>query len=264
MNGAQRRLALALGAGFLVILTVIMVANATSMVSDFAAAGVPVTAAHVWLWEVTSIIAWLTLLPPVWLLVAWLSRARLGWWKTALIVLAASVAVSAWHIGLMVALRVVVYWLEGQQYDFMLGIRNPLLYEYRKDLGTYLQFAAVAFGCQWVFARAGTAETRAPPAPTLAISDGSVVHHVPIDEIESVASAGNYVEIGWAPRTLLHRTTLASMEAELGDAFVRIHRSRLVRRAAIRRVETDKSGDFTVTLESGTVVRGSRRYRDAL
>src|SRR3546814_2977083 len=62
MNGAQRRLAALLGAGFLVILAVIMVANATSMASDFAAAGVPVTTAHVWLWEVSSIIAWLTLL----------------------------------------------------------------------------------------------------------------------------------------------------------------------------------------------------------
>jgi DNA-binding LytR/AlgR family response regulator len=264
MNGAQRRLALALGAGFAVILVVIMVANATSMVSDFAAAGVPVTPAHVWLWEVTSIIAWLTLVPPIWLLIAWLSRARLAWWKTALIVLAASLPVSAWHVGLMVALRVVVYWMEGEQYDFMLGIRNPLLYEYRKDLGTYLQFAAVAFGCQWVIAQAGTAETSTRPAPTLAVSDGSVVHHVPIGEIESVASAGNYVEIAWAPRTLLYRATLASMEAELGDAFVRIHRGRVIRRGAIRRVETDRSGDFTVTLESGATVRGSRRYREGL
>src|SRR3546814_6291516 len=70
MNGAQRRLAALLGAGFLVILAVIMVANATSMASDFAAAGVPVTTAHVWLWEVSSIIAWLTLLLPIWLPVA--------------------------------------------------------------------------------------------------------------------------------------------------------------------------------------------------
>src|SRR3546814_2146820 len=109
MNGAPRRRAARLGAGVRVILAVIMVANATSMASDFAAAGVPVTTAHVWLWEVSSIIAWLTLLPPIWLLVAWLARARLAWWKTALIVAAASVPASAWHIGLMVAIRIVAY-----------------------------------------------------------------------------------------------------------------------------------------------------------
>ncbi|HVJ00275.1 MAG TPA: LytTR family DNA-binding domain-containing protein [Sphingomonas sp.] len=264
MNGAQRRLALLLGAGFLVILAVIMVANATSMASDFAAAHVPVTTAHVWLWEVSSIIAWLTLMPPIWLLVAWLARARLVWWKTALIVAAASVPVSAWHIGVMVVIRVVAYWLEGSRYHFMMGVQNPLLYEYRKDLGTYLQFAAIALVAQWLIARAATPTGEAASARTLEVGEGAVTHHVPIDEIESVAAAGNYVEIAWAPRTLLHRATLASVETDLGDAFVRIHRGRLVRRAAIRRIETDKSGDFAVELASGAVLRGSRRYRDAL
>src|SRR3546814_15538539 len=106
MNGAQRRLAALLGAGFLVILAVIMVANATSMASAFAAAGVPVTTAHVWLWEVSSIIAWLTLLQPIWLLDACLARARLAWWKTELIVAAAGGPAVAWHIGVMVRHRI--------------------------------------------------------------------------------------------------------------------------------------------------------------
>ena len=50
----------------------------------------------------------------------------------------------------------------------------------------------------------------------------------------------------------------------LGPGFARIHRGRLVRRAAVRSIETDKSGDFAVTLASGAVVRGSRRYRSEL
>jgi DNA-binding LytR/AlgR family response regulator len=72
------------------------------------------------------------------------------------------------------------------------------------------------------------------------------------------------VEIAWAPRTLLHRATLAGVAQELGDGFVQIHRSRLVRRAAIRRIETDRSGDFTVVLEDGTELKGSRRYRESV
>src|SRR3546814_13279167 len=91
MNGAQRRLAALLGAGFLVILAVIMVANATSTASDFAAAGVPVTTAPVWLWEVSSILAWPTLWPQIWLMVAWPAPARLDWRQTALTGAAASV-----------------------------------------------------------------------------------------------------------------------------------------------------------------------------
>ena len=57
---------------------------------------------------------------------------------------------------------------------------------------------------------------------------------------------------------------MAAVEAELGPAFARIHRSRLVRRDAVRAIESGQSGDFTVTLANGERVRGSRRHRDAL
>ena len=262
MNGAQRRLALLLGAGFLVILGVIMMANATSTISDFAAAHVPVTIAHVWLWEASSVFAWLTIIPVIWWLVARLRRSSLSYWGIALIVVAATVPASLWHIGLMVAIRVPVYAAGGEHYEFMRGISNPLLYEYRKDVGTFLQFASIALVAQWLIARAATPPVEAPK--TLAVSDGAVTHHVPLDEIERVSAAGNYVEIGWGPRTLLHRATLSAVESELGAAFARVHRSHLVRRAAIRRIETDRSGDFTVELAGGTEIRGSRRYRDGI
>jgi DNA-binding LytR/AlgR family response regulator len=91
-----------------------------------------------------------------------------------------------------------------------------------------------------------------------------VTYHIPSDEIEQVQAAGNYVEISWVKRTLLHRATLTAVEAELGKQFVRIHRGLLVRRDAIRKIETDKSGDFRLTLASGAEVRGSRRFRSGL
>src|SRR3546814_20541863 len=96
----------------------------------------------------------------------------------------------------------------------------------------------------------------------LAVGDGSVTHHLPVDEIEHVAAAGYYVEIAWKGQRLLHRTTLSAIEAELaGAGFARIHRSRLARKAAIRRVVTQKSGDFDVEMDSGEALRGRRRYR---
>lgn len=49
-----------------------------------------------------------------------------------------------------------------------------------------------------------------------------------------------------------------------GSGFARFHRGRLVRRAAIRRIETDRSGDFPVALEGGATLRGSRRFRPGL
>ena len=264
MTGAQRRVALAYGAGFLVVLLVVMIANATSMVADFAANDVPVTPAHAWLFEVSSIVAWLTEVPVIWWLVLRIKRWWPRWWWIALALAGFTFIGSAWHIALMVAIRKGVYLLGGEHYTFTMGLADPWLYEYRKDVATILQFAGLALIGQWLIVRAGDAEpaTRtAGPARTMTITDGAVTHHVPLHEIERVSSAGNYVEIAWAHRMLLHRATLGAMEEELGMDFVRIHRSHLVRRDAVRQVETDRSGDFTVTLASGAEVRGSRRYR---
>ncbi|HEY0462726.1 MAG TPA: Nramp family divalent metal transporter [Polyangiaceae bacterium] len=101
-------------------------------------------------------------------------------------------------------------------------------------------------------------------ADVLLIADGSVTHRVPVDAIDWASSAGNYVEIAWGQRVLLHRSTLAALAGRLGPGFARIHRTRIVRRAAVEKVETDRNGDFTVTLSGGAELRGSRRYRSAL
>ncbi len=63
----------------------------------------------------------------------------------------------------------------------------------------------------------------------------------------------------------LARRTTAELETELGPhGFARFHRSQLVRRAAIASSETSQSGDFAMTLRSGMVVQGSRRFRQNL
>jgi hypothetical protein len=265
-SGDVRRLAQVLAAGFVLILFAVTFANAESTMSDLQAGGAHETKAHVWSWEITSIIAWLTVMPAIWWMVRHIRPPRFGWPMVALIIVAASVPASLWHVGLMVAMRKALYFAWSERYDFLRGIANPWLYEYRKDLASYLQFAALAALAQWLLARAvqPAADAADPMPKSLSVSDGAVTHQVPVDEIDHVSAAGNYVEIAWGGRTLLHRKTLAAVEAELGAAFARIHRGRLVRRAAIRRIETDRSGDFTVELASGVMLRGSRRYRDGL
>ncbi len=261
-NGARRRLALLLAAGFALTVAAIMIANAESMMADFANAGIAVTRTHVWVWEVSSIVAWLSLAPPIWYMIAKVRPPRFTWVQVALILVLATIPASAWHIGLMVVLRKAFYALEGQAYHFFGNQPNPLLYEFRKDLGTYLQWIGLAAIAQWLLATIGPPPSEpAPGVSFLAVADGSVTHQVPVAEIDQLVAAGNYVEVMWGARVLLHRATLATVEQVLGDAFVRIHRSRIVRRAAIRRVETDRSGDFTVELASGVSVRGSRRFR---
>ncbi|MDB5677123.1 LytTR family DNA-binding domain-containing protein [Sphingomonas bacterium] len=262
MNGTQRKLALALAAAFLVIMAVIMLANAESSLSDQRASGYFLRTDLVWSWEWTSMIAWFTVFPVIWLAVKWIRPPRVPWIVTGIALVVGSIVASGGHVLLMVGLRHLYYAATGAgTYQFFDGIENKPLYEYRKDVGSYLQFVAIFTLAQWLIARAATAPVAGPTM--LAVNDGAVTHLIPVDEIESVAAAGNYVEIAWRGRTLLHRATLAAVEAELGQPFLRIHRGRLVRRAAIRRIETDKSGDFTVELASGATLRGSRRYRPA-
>jgi hypothetical protein len=264
MNGAQRRLALSFAAGFALILTLVMIANAESSISDLKASGVHIAPHLVWSWEWSSVIAWLLASPAIWWAVARLRPPRVRGWVVGVALVLGSFAASAWHILMMVAIRHAYYSAVGEgPYRFFNVIDNRLVYEYRKDVTTFVQFVVLAVLAQWALARAATVESE-DAAATLAVSDGTVTHHIPVDEIERVQSAGNYVEIDWGGRTLLHRATLTAVEAELGARFVRVHRGQIVRRDAVRRVETDKSGDFRLTLASGAEVRGSRRYRGNL
>jgi DNA-binding LytR/AlgR family response regulator len=81
-----------------------------------------------------------------------------------------------------------------------------------------------------------------------------------VDQIDWIAAAGNYVEIRGAGRTLIRRMPLSAVERELdGRGFVRIHRSRLVRRDRIVRVRPDD-----VILLDGTSLKIGKRYRAAL
>jgi hypothetical protein len=262
-SGMRRRLAFVMAGLFLAVLALIAIGNAESMISDFAAAGVHETVAHIWIWQVTSILAWICVTPLIWWGVARIRLPRFGWPAIIAASLIGLPIASGLHIGLMILFRKLAYLFEGAAYHFEGEIASPFLYEFRKDIPTYLQFVVLAGLCHWLLCRAGITHPPVTPAQEryVAVGDGAVTHQVPVSEIVQINAAGNYVEIDAGGRSLLHRATLAAMEAELGALFVRIHRGRLVNRDAIRRVETNQSGDFELVLADGRTVKGSRRYR---
>jgi hypothetical protein len=265
MSGARRRLAFIMLGLFGAVLTLITIGNAESMISDLDAAGVHETKAHIWIWEVSSILAWICAMPLIWLGAARIRPPRFGWPATAALFVAGLPIASGTHIILMILFRKLAYWPEGLNYRFEGGIASPYLYEFRKDAATYLQFVLLAVVCQWLLARVGTGgPASGEPDRFLAVADGAVTHQVPIADIVQINAAGNYVEIDAGGRILLHRATLAAIERELGTRFVRIHRGRLVNRDAIRKVENNQSGDFELVLADGRSVKGSRRYRAEL
>lgn len=238
-------------------------ANASSIIADQRAAGIEPSLFTIWVAEVTSLAAWTILILPIWWAVANWRPPRLAWPLALAAHAVMTVPISLGHVGLMVALREIVWWVAGQSYRFSDHVMASLLYEYRKDAATYIQLGLITMLVQWILARDAAVRDGAGRA-VLSVSDGSITRRVPVAEIDHVEAAGNYVELDWDGRTLLHRATLASIEKNLGEGFVRIHRSRLVRRDAIRKVETNQSGDFTVELDNGRMLKGSRRFREAL
>ena len=105
MNGAPRRVALLAAAGFVTILCAVLIANAESSISDLRASGSRIPDHLIWSWEWTSMLGWLSLCPALWWAVGRVRPPRFGWPIVAALFLAGSIAASAWHVCVMVALR---------------------------------------------------------------------------------------------------------------------------------------------------------------
>lgn len=176
--------------------------------------------------------------------------------------LLAAVLISLGHVLAIGAIRWAAYRASGSRYDAF-GPLKDWPYELRKDLITYVSVAAVYVG--WRLLRTGSEAAKPGGADVLEVRDGARRHFVPLSDVLWVEAAGNYVELHRAASGLLHRASLSDMERRLaGEGFVRIHRSRLVRRDAIAAVQSKPTGDFLVSLKDGRELAGSRRYRRPL
>ncbi|MCS0585537.1 LytTR family DNA-binding domain-containing protein [Massilia pinisoli] len=91
------------------------------------------------------------------------------------------------------------------------------------------------------------------------------IEQILVADILWIESAGNYVELHLAGRTVLHRITLNRLETLLapGD-FLRVHRGAIVRRSEIARLDTVGDGSYRLTLRCGAAVAVSERYLAAL
>ncbi|MGY6552345.1 MAG: LytTR family DNA-binding domain-containing protein [Erythrobacter sp.] len=241
-----------------------MMVNAASLIDERRALGQPIAQWQAWTLEGTSLAAWLALLPVVLVLASRLA-SRPPW--LALLGHAAScIAVSLAHSALMAGLRVAVFTLAGEDYAPTQSWPDRLWFEARKDTITYVSVVAVFLLSRQLLAR----PIVPPPPPSeetalIEVRGGSRALMLRPVEIDWVSAAGNYVELHGSFASQLARRTMADMEAALAPhGFVRVHRSHIVRRAAIAAIRTRQSGDFEITLRSGAVISGSRRFRQNL
>lgn len=95
----------------------------------------------------------------------------------------------------------------------------------------------------------------------LAREDGREVL-LPVDQIDFVRAAANYLELHTAGGVFRRRMTLQELESRLdADRFLRISRSEIVRLAAIAEIEPLFHGDSRIRLKNGATLGWSRRYR---
>jgi two-component system LytT family response regulator len=97
----------------------------------------------------------------------------------------------------------------------------------------------------------------------LAIRGPRATTVVPIDAIDWIEAADNYVEVHAGAACHLLRATMAELETRSPD-LVRVHRRAIVNLRKIREIRPTASGDATLVLVDGTAIALSRRYRPAV
>ncbi len=108
-------------------------------------------------------------------------------------------------------------------------------------------------------------ESRKQQATRLVIKASGRIFFLPVEEIDWVEAADNYVRIHAAGKEHLMRETLQSLEGRLDPAmFLRVHRSTIVNIDRIRELQPMFHGDYALRLYDGTELTLSRNYRDKL
>jgi hypothetical protein len=242
--------------------------NSASVASDLSRRGVAFAPAEPWIWEYSSALSLLLWLPPVLMLdQALRARVRNAWLRVACYGVA-SLGFSVGHVLTMVGLRHLAYRLAGWHYHFGPWVEG-LLYEYRKDLLTFVVILAVAAAVRGLAARGrapagtGAAPAIAADAPTFLVrtaTQGELL--VRADEIDWVEAQGNYVALHVGNDARLLRQTLAETQARLQPhGFIRTHRRALVNRQRMQAIVASGSGEPGVRLRSGQVAPLSESRR---
>jgi hypothetical protein len=230
-----------------------------------------------WVWETSSALVFLALLPAV---IAAERRWPIRfdtWWRNLPLHVLLSVPFSLVHVGGMIVLRTLAYAaIAGWPYRFGAWWIN-FGYEYLKDVRTYFLIVGVLVLYRlWVLRWQGEARLLAepdegPPVEPVERPERFLVRKLGKEfllaarEIEWLQAAGNYVNLHVRGRDYPLRATMAGIEERLDPArFVRVHRSYVVNLDYLAEIEPLETGDARLHLRDGAKVPCSRRYRTAL
>lgn len=100
--------------------------------------------------------------------------------------------------------------------------------------------------------------------PRLVVKSPGRLLFIDVPDIDWVEASSYYAYLHVGRETHAIRRTLAELEQDLGDSFIRIHRSTIVNLQRVGGLELQSSGEYAVVLRSGVKLRLSRRYRKPL
>lgn len=252
------------------------ITNSITAVMDVRRAGLGFSDWEPVVWETSSSVLLLALVPPA----VWFTRRfPLHWdnWRRQLPwYLLGSVGFSLLHVLGMVGLRALAYRWQGGDYDFGPWGRE-LLYEYLKDVRSFIGMVATIEVYRFLLRRwQGEASLldvpdEGPPVEPVERPERFLVRKLGRDflvaaaDIEWLQAAGNYVNLRVRGHDYPLRSTIAGVEAKLDpQRFARIHRSYLVNLDQVVSIEPLESGDARLHLKDGTTLPCSRRYRAEL
>lgn len=103
--------------------------------------------------------------------------------------------------------------------------------------------------------------TRAEAGHRIPLQIGQRTHFLALEEIDAVVAQGNYIEVHSGANNYAVRRSLTSFELELDPtAFLRLHRSFIVRLAAIREIKSIGSGCYRLELHGGRRFNTGRSF----
>jgi two-component system LytT family response regulator len=102
-------------------------------------------------------------------------------------------------------------------------------------------------------------------AERLVVRDGDRFSLVPVDSVDWIESANNYVLLHCGAKQHLMAETLTHVESQLNpQKFLRIHRCRIVNLSRVAAVRPYLSGTYQLELLGGLLLSSGRQYSDVV
>lgn len=188
--------------------------------------------------------------------------------KSIIVHIIGTLIFSGIHVfGMVILRKLIIGWLYEYEYIFLSKGFSTLIYEYRKDLITYLLLGIVFYLFPRPSSSSDTKEPVQKKVKALEFKQKGQIFYLEPDEIFYAKSAGNYLEVFTQQKNYLLRMTLKELDEKMNNcrgSMTQVHRSILINPKKIKGVRMTKDGGADVLLESGTSVRASRRFRSNL